>query len=136
MAEMKKYLERWAADIAARQSATLTASGTVEGVREKILGPRSDFAKIVVAYEPSRSFVVDCVAPNREELEANGYLECAVFGLLDILMTAGAYPLRNVKLTVTQAEIHPIHANQMAFRWAGRDAAANLLEAIKPKPRT
>lgn len=136
MAEMKTYLKRWTADVVARQSATLTASGSVEGVREKILGPRSDFAKIVVAYEPSQSLIVDCTAPNREELQANGYLDNAVFGLLDVLLTVGAYPLRNVKLTITAAEIHPIHANQMAFRWAGRDAAAKLLEAIKPKPRT
>lgn len=131
---MNSVLERWANDVMSRQSAAVAIAGSVEGVRDKPLGPRSDFARIMVTYDPSQSLIIECSAPNRAELEAGGYLEFASFGLLDVLMTAGAYPLRNVRLIITEAEIHPMHANQMAFRWAGRDAAAKLLEAIKPKP--
>jgi translation elongation factor EF-G len=132
---MKPILEQWLADVANRQTAQLSQSGLVEGVRDRPLGPRSDFAKITVAFEPASALAVECSAPNRSELEADRYLEGAVFGLLDVLLTAGTYPLRNVKLTITAAEIHPIHSSQMAFRWAGRDAATKLLEAIQPKLR-
>ena len=128
-------LEQWLADVANRQSAQLKQSGLVEGVRDKVLGPRSDYAKITVAFEPATQLEVDCSAANRSELEADGYLQGAVFGLLDVLLTSENYPIRNVKLTITAAEIHPIHASQMAFRWAGRDAGAKLLEVIRPKPR-
>jgi hypothetical protein len=133
---MKSYLDQWLYDVATRQPAVLNTTGVVEGIRDKPLGPRSDYARIIVAYESASEFEAHCTAANRSELEADKYLEGAVLGLLDVLLTAGAYPLRNVKLTITEAEIHPIHSSQMAFRWAGRDAAAKLLEAIKPKPRT
>lgn len=132
---MKPILEQWLADVANRQTAQLHQSGLVDGVRDKPLGPRSDYAKITVAFEPASQLEVDCSATNRSELEADGYLQGALFGLLDVLLTAGAYPLRNIRLTITAAEIHPIHSSQMAFRWAGRDAGNKLLEAIRPKPR-
>ena len=132
---MKPILEQWLTDVASRQAARLNQSGLVEGVRVKPLGPRSDYAKVTVAFEPASQLEVDCSAANRSELEADGYLQGALFGLLDVLLTNGTYPLRNVKLTITTAEIHPIHSSQMAFRWAGRDAGTKLLEAIRPKPR-
>jgi Elongation factor G, domain IV len=134
MAKMNNYLNRWKSDLDSRMSAQLSKSGSVDGVRDQSLGPRHERAKIVVAYGPSDSFTVVCSAPECAELEANGYLESAVFGLLDVLMTTGAYPLRNIKLNITKAEIDTIHSSQMAFRWAGRKAATNLLEAIKPQP--
>jgi hypothetical protein len=132
---MKPILEQWLADVANRQPAQLNQSGLVEGIRDKPLGPRSDYAKITVVFEPASQLEVDCSATNRSELVADGYLQGALFGLLDVLLTDGAYPLRNVKLTITAAEIHPIHSSQMAFRWAGRDAGTKLLEAIRPRPR-
>ena len=132
---MNPILEQWLADIANRQPAQLNQSGLVEGVRDKPLGPRSDYAKITVAFEPASQLEVECSAVNRSELEADGYLQGALLGLLDVLLTDGTYPLRNVKLTITAAEIHPIHSSQMAFRWAGRDAGTKLLGAILPRPR-
>ena len=125
---MKSYLERWTSDIASRQPVSVAVSGRVEGVRDKTLGPRSDYARIVVAFEPSKSLIIECSASNRRELESDDYLDYAVFGLLDILMTATAYPVRNIRLNIVEAEIHPIHANKLAFRWAGRDAGRRILE--------
>ena len=128
---MKTHLQKWFEDIATRHSDSPSGSGAVEGLRDQHLGPRRDFARVQVFFEPSPSFEVICTAPNLEELNTNGYLDFIVFGLLDVLLTAQAYPMRNVRLTITEAEIHPIHANQMAFRWAGRDAARKLLELLR-----
>ncbi|RYD29538.1 MAG: hypothetical protein EOP86_21535 [Verrucomicrobiaceae bacterium] len=132
---MKSYLDQWLHDVVGRQPAPMNATGVVEGIRDKPLGPRSDYARIIGDYEPASEFEAHCTAANRPELEADKYLDGAVLGLLDVLLTAEADPLRNVRLTIIEAETHPIHSSQMAFRWAGRDAAAKLLEAIKPKPR-
>lgn len=129
---MKSHIEQWTENLASRQPAAVVTSGRVEGVRDKVLGPRSDFARIVVAFEPSDTLVVECSASNSRELESDGYFESAVFGLLDALMTTAAYPVRNIRLNIVEAEIHPIHANQMAFRWAGRDAGRKIVEALNP----
>ncbi|PTY01764.1 hypothetical protein DB346_11260 [Verrucomicrobia bacterium LW23] len=132
---MKNYLEQWSNQFASRLSATVARSGRVEGVRDKVLGPRSDYASIVVAFEASDSLKVECSADNRAELEACGYLDYAVFGLLDVLMTASTYPMRNIRLNIVEAEIHPIHANQLAFRWAGRDAGRKIIEMLSANQR-
>jgi hypothetical protein len=58
MAQMKSILEQWLADVANRQTAQLNQSGLVEGVRDKPLGPRSDYAKITVAFEPASQLEV------------------------------------------------------------------------------
>jgi hypothetical protein len=127
---MKSYIEKWIDDLKSCQSAAVLTTGCVEGLRNKILGPRSDYARIVVAFRPSDSFVLECSASNCSELQSDGYLASAVFGLLDVLMTTKAYPVRNIQLDIVEAEIHPVHANEMAFRWAGRDAGRKILEAL------
>ena len=124
------YFEKWLNDLREEQSMTLTAPIRVEGVRDQALGPRSDYAKIDILCEPAESFEVKFDLPNLEEAQEYGYLDWAVMGILDVLMTEQTYPLRNVRVTFKGAEIHPIHANQMAFRHAGRAAARNLLKAI------
>ena len=132
--QMKSYIERWTENLASRQSASVVTSGRVQGLRDKVLGPRSDYARIIVAFEPNNVLVVECSASNCRELESDGYLESATFGLLDALMTTSAYPVRNIRLNIIEAEIHPIHANQMAFRWAGRDAGRKIVEALNTAP--
>jgi len=127
------YLEKWLHDLATRQSEAISKTVRVVGVRDKILGPRSDFARIEVICEPASKLEVVFDVPNATELEQEGYLEWATLGLLDVLMTGNTYPLRNVRLTIKAAEVHPIHSNQMAFRHAGRDAGRQILEALKPK---
>jgi hypothetical protein len=46
----------------------------------------------MVDYEPCSTFVVGCSASNEAELARDGYLEDAVFGMLDVLLTARAVP--------------------------------------------
>ncbi len=95
-------------------------------MREKVLGSRSDYAKIDVLCEPAEAFDVKFDLPNLQEAQECSYLDWAVLGMLGVLMTEGTYPLRNVCLTIEGAEVDPIKSNQMAFRYAGRDAAKKI----------
>lgn len=131
MAKMKTYFEQWFNNLMSRRSEVISISGTVVGLQNRHLGPRTDYAKLAITYEPWDSFLIDCTAPNIEELRANAYLDYAVFGVLDVLLTAQSYPIRNIHLTIKEADIHPVHANQLAFRWAGRDAARKLLDVLQ-----
>jgi hypothetical protein len=125
------YFEKWLVDLGQRQSMPLSKAVCVEGVRDKKLGPRSDYAKIEVQCEPAERFEVMFDLPNLKEAQQHAYLDWAICGMLDVLMTENTYPLRNVRLTIKGAVIDPIRSNQMAFRHAGRDAARNVFEAIK-----
>jgi hypothetical protein len=58
----------------------------------------------------------------------------AVLGLLDVVLVAWPQPLRNIKITVTEAEYHPLWSSRMAFRMAGRKAGKKLVE-LKEKSR-
>jgi len=132
MAAMNHF-EKWLTDLAQRQTMLLPKAVRVAGVRDKILGPRSDYAKIDVLCEPADSLEIKFDLPNLQEAQQHGYLDWAVMGMLDVLMTENTYPLRNVRLTIKGADIDSIKSNQMAFRHAGRNAARNLFEAIRPK---
>jgi translation elongation factor EF-G len=63
-------------------------------------------------------------------MEQEGYLQEAIFGVIDVLMTAESAPLRNVRLKVVDAVVHPVDSSRMAFRRAGRDAGRKALEAV------
>jgi len=81
-----------------QQSRRLAAPITVIGERIKQLGARCEFAKVELTVHPSESFeVIDRVA-ERSELEKLGveWPDCAIFGLLDVLMVTELGPLYKV----------------------------------------
>jgi len=125
------YITKWHEDLLQRVSLNLAREVRVEGVRKQHVGPRLEYARIDVLAEPSEAFDVH-FAP---ELDKSGtthmFLESAVLGLLDILMVAEPYPLRNVKLTITHCDIDPVASSQMAFRQAGRDAGTMIMNSLK-----
>jgi hypothetical protein len=63
-----------------------------------------------------------------QEGRDEGYAEAAVMGIVDILMTAYPHPVKNVRISIEELEIHPVHSSRHAFRLAGRDAAARALK--------
>jgi hypothetical protein len=129
---MKNYLEEWAVSVQKRPSSTLKAPVEITGVRNQHMGPRWEFATINLKIEPAEGFSVNtALLPSQAHLEENGYLNAAVMGLLDILLTAEAAPLKNINVIFLNVEEHPIDSSQMAFRQAGRDAARKLLKANK-----
>ena len=126
---MKDYIKLWSEEFSQGSSLMLTSRISATGERNICLGPRIDFARIELSAEPAAHFeIVDGVAPS-QELEQYCYLDWAVFGVLDIFLLADPLPLTKVKLTLEKADLHPIHSSQMAFRYAGRDAARKILQA-------
>jgi len=133
---MKDYLKMWAAELLKRNSLPLKSKITVTGERNQHLGPRFEFAKIQLSVEPSARFEVVHASPADEELQKLNYLDWAIFGLLDILLTSESAPLSNVRVTLEKAEHHPIDSSPMAFRQAGRDAGRKIIETLKQDLRT
>jgi hypothetical protein len=129
---MKDYLSDWAKNVLGRTSLNLKQSVEVEGIRNQHLGGRWETARIRIAAKPHDHFFVTLDSLiNKQELDKYSYLDWAVMGILDVLLVSEAYPLKNVSIDFLEAEIDPVHASQMAFRHAGRDAARKLLQAVK-----
>ena len=132
---MNKYLHKWIDNLVDRESSEVDRSCTVQGERNKHLGPMWQFARVEVSVEPSEQFeVADLVEP-RAELAELGYPDWVVFGILDVLMIAESAPVKNVRITLRKADHHPIDSSPMAFRQAGRDAGRKILDALLGYPR-
>jgi hypothetical protein len=128
---MKDYLLLWAEDLSKARSLTLKSKITVVGERNQHLGPRMEFARVQVSAEPAPNFeVIDCV-PANEEARKHGFLDWAVFGLLDVLLVTESYPLKDIRVTLERIELSAIDSSQMAFRNAGRDAGRQIIEALR-----
>lgn len=57
------------------------------------------------------------------------FARAAVLGLLDVLLTADPFPLREVALRIVEIQVHPVDSTVVALRRAGRDAGRKLLQA-------
>jgi hypothetical protein len=125
------YVDLWYQDLVKRRSLRLERTLTLEGVRDAHLGPRFEYAKVRAVVEPCTMFeVVDESAG----VEQAGYLEAAVFGFLDVVLTAPREPLLGVRLRVLALDVHPVDSSKMAFRQAGRDLARKLVDALERRP--
>lgn len=129
---MKDYIQLWMENAIRRKSFQLNGTFNIVGERNAHLGGRCEIAKIKVTVKPSESFQVyaeDIL--NREDVESKGYLDAAVFGILDVLVMGANYPLTEVAVIFTEFEIHPVESSISAFRQAGRDAGRKILEAMQ-----
>jgi hypothetical protein len=121
----------WADHLATRRSTNLPRTFEVTGVRRKALGPRLDIAEVSLLVEPAdhleKRIAIEGIALSPEQRD---FLDWALLGFLDVVLTAGINPLRAVRVTVTNALFDPIHANVTAFQLAGRDAGRKLLAAL------
>jgi hypothetical protein len=129
---MKDYLSLWADGLPNQPSRVLSVPITVLGKRVRQFGPRAEFAKVQLTVHPSDSFeVIDRVA-ERSDLEklGVGWPDCAIFGLLDVLMFAEFGPLFNVRVVLEEVWYHEVDSSWLAFRHAGRDAGRKIIEAI------
>ena len=113
-----------------RRSATLPRVVRVEGLRRKHLGPHIEYARVVFEVAPADEFAVSGPAAPLPE-GCQDFLKANVFGLLDVVLTAGYFPLRNFALRVVEVDCHPIDSSSAAFRKAGRDAGRKLLQEIR-----
>jgi translation elongation factor EF-G len=116
------YLDLWIANLLGRKSVRLTHEVSVVGNREKHLGPRSEFAKVVMKIEPAEGFEVVDNVPYRKELEDLG----VAWPLSAVFAEFG--PLYKIRVTLNDAAYHEVDSSENAFREAGRDAGRNLVE--------
>ena len=117
-------------------SLALKATVRVEGIREKHLGPRMDFARVEFEVEPADGFIVVVQVPGIEgDAERQMFIDWAIFGFLDVVMVTDGYPVKSMKLTVVAAEFDAIDSSMRAFRLAGRDAGRALLEKLRAGTR-
>jgi len=132
---MKDYLGLWAEGWLNQSSILLAAPISVIGEREKHFGPRWEFAKVQLTAHPAHAFeVVDNVA-EKSDLEklGVGWPDCAIFGLLDVLLLAEPGPWYKVRVVLEEVSYHDVDSSQQAFRHAGRDAGRKILKAIGPR---
>jgi translation elongation factor EF-G len=130
---MKDYLSLWAEGLPNQQSRRLAAPITVLGEWIKQLGARGEFAKVELTVHPSESFeVIDRVA-ERSELEKLGveWPDCAILGLLDVLMVTKSGPLYKVCVVLEKVWYHEVDSTYQAFRQAGRAAGRKIVESIE-----
>jgi hypothetical protein len=120
-------LEAWFRDLVDRRSAKLPQTLRVEGVREAHLGPRCEYGRVIVEAEPSAQFTVS-VPAGPLPVGGDDFVRAAVMGVLDIVLTADPFPLRDFALRIVEIHPHPVDSSVMAFRRAGRDAGRKLLE--------
>jgi hypothetical protein len=128
---MKDYLNLWQQELLKLNSLTLKAKVTVIGERNKHFGPRWEMARIQITVEPAPNFEVHDEYPGNQEARQEGYLDWAIFGLLDVLMLAESAPLKNIRVILEKAELDPVNSSCTAFRHAGRDAGHKLLQIVK-----
>jgi hypothetical protein len=124
------YFAKWFDDIQSRVSLCLPSKIGVTGVYRQHLGPRFAYAKIEACAEPASSLEIRFGADVCDSGPDRLFLEAAIFGLLDALLTSESSPLRNVRITLTRCEVDPIDSSQMAFRHAGRDAGRKIISEI------
>jgi len=102
----------------------------IEGISDKHLGPRIEYARIVFECMPADDFEVDFGEyRNRASVTEQLFLEAAIFGFLDIALLHEPRPLRSICLRVVQVDFDDTNSSQMAFRHAGQDAARKVLTA-------
>lgn len=124
------YITEWAKDFKARVSLELRKPVEVEGVCNVHLGPRWEFAKILLRAEPADEFCFDVnLGDKKRRFEDEGYIDSLIKGLLDSLLVSETAPLRKVRVTLISAEDHEIDSSTVAFRLAGRAAGRKILDA-------
>lgn len=129
--EKMNYLEKWASEVIKRPPLEIKKEIIVEGIQKKHLGPRLEYAIIELKVEPSNCFEVE-FSENLKTLDNNTkeFIEEAIYGILDVVLVAKSFPIKNIKINFLSVDIHPVDSNKMAFRNAGRDAGQKIIEKI------
>jgi hypothetical protein len=129
---VKDYLGLWAEGLLKQNSILLATPVTVVGEREKHFGRRSEFAKVKLTVYPAHAFEVADNVAEKSDLEklGVGWPDCAIFGLLDVLILAEPGPLHKVRVVLEEVWYHDVDSSWQAFRHAGRDAGRKIIETI------
>lgn len=98
-----------------------------EGERIAHLGPRYDFARVRIRFEPCAALeVAPFEMPTHQDSPA--FVRATIFGILDVLATYEKQPVLGTRVSILDLKIDEVNSNERAFRLAGRSAAAKALE--------
>lgn len=124
------YLERWFRHTRGLRSGTLREPIRVRGIEDRHLGPRWSRASVSAVVEPAEHLdvVFQLPAEDLDRAHSEGFSDWAVFGFLDVLLTARDYPITRIRLVIHDLGIDPVDSSPMAFRRAGRAAARQLVD--------
>lgn len=126
---MNSVLDSWLSDVRARPAIRFPRAVVADGERAAHLGPRNEFAKVRVKFEPADAF--ECsMGGVPGDADSVAFAEAAVLGVLDALITSAPYPVLKVRVVIEKIEVDPIDSSEQAFRLAGRDAALKALGVI------
>lgn len=123
------YMASWAENVLTRASVRLPCAITVVGVCDRHVGPNWHAAEVKIRAEPAPEFRAtnNVVGDVGNVMGSEGWLNEVVWGLLDVLLTAGPSPVTGLHVYVLGATIDPIKSKGVAFRLAGRDAGHKIL---------
>ena len=107
---------------------TIASPIVLVGERNMNLGPRIDFAKVTLRFEPSEQFeVVDLVGID-DGARKFEFPEQFISGLLVVLTANEGGPLTRLRITLMEAVYDAIDSSPRAFFEAGRNAGRRLLD--------
>jgi hypothetical protein len=123
---MNSIIDSWLSDVRARPAIRFPRAIVADGERTAHLGPRKEFAKVRIGFEPADSF--ECSTGGVSgDADSVAFAEAALLGALDVLITSAPYPILKVRVVIEKIEADPIDSSEQAFRLAGRDAARKAL---------
>jgi elongation factor G len=125
------YLKEWSSSVISLPSAKLRKAVEVEGLRDKHLGPRWEYAKVKLRIEPAESFEVGFEMPRIAGSERATFMDAVIMGLLDVVVVMETSPMIDIRVTLVELIEHEVDSSQRAFRMAGRDAGQNLLRMAR-----
>lgn len=126
---MSDYISHWGGTRDSGAPLGIASKMEIIGERSKHLGPRFDFARVIMDIEPSENFEI-LNAVNEEGAAPYGYPEKFIFGLFDEILTKPPGPITKVRITLKVAEYDPIDSSPLAFFEAGRDAGYKVRVAL------
>jgi hypothetical protein len=122
-------LSSWTKHVLERPSAVLQRSVVAEGLRDVHMAARWEFAKVTFQIEPARQFAFEISCKEKvEHLNAAEFVRAALVGFLDTILVADLRPYRDIRITLTELNVHEVDSNQLAFYRAGREAGKRFLE--------
>ena len=110
---MNDFIKLWLDGLSKRGSCLIDERLTVSGRFEAYLVHAIQRVEIELVVEPAPQFEVVEAAPQTEDLRRNGYLEWAIFGILDVLMLGELEPVYKLRIILRNADYDPIDC----FRW-------------------
>src|SRR5215211_7050728 len=119
-------LQAWFNDALTRTLVTIMKSGLITGSYRRNYAP-IQWARVVMYVAPANELTVEVDHIN--QLASEPMLDSALYGVLDILLTAQGNPTLSVLLRLEAVHIDKF-STENAMRMAGRDIGRQIIEKL------